>query len=391
MALKSDRLNDLRVALVHDWLTGMRGGEKCLEIFCEIFPRADIYTLFHFPGSVSETIEKHPIYTTWIGRLPFLEKRYRLYLPLFPVALEGLFLKGYDLILSSSHCVAKNVRSRPPARHISYVFTPMRYVWDQYDIYFGKQSTAGPLVRTAMALLAPLLRRWDVYTCKRVDHFLADSEHVRKRIATYYGREAEVVPIPADTRQFNLSPRSRDYYLVVSALAPYKRIDLAVRAFNRLARPLVIVGTGPQEAELKKISGGQIHWVGWADPDRLKKYYGECRALIFPGEEDAGITPVEAQASGRPVVAFGKGGALETVVPLEDFQKGKSDFFSGVFFREQTEESLIEAVESLEAHAAELDPRKIRAHALNFDREVFKKKIQNKIREKMGLQPIPDK
>jgi glycosyltransferase involved in cell wall biosynthesis len=382
--MKPDPFQTLRVALVHDWLTGMRGGEKCLEIFCEIFPRADIYTLFHLPGSVSPTIEGHRIRTTWLQRLPGLSKKYRHYLPLFPLAMEGLSLRGYDLILSSSHCVAKDVRRFPPTRHISYVFTPMRYVWDMYEIYFGRESQAGKLPRAAMAVLAPLLRKWDVYTCRRVDHFLADSHHVRRRIRRYYGREAEVVPIPVDTRLFDLSQRSGDYYLMVSALVPYKRVDLAVKAFNRLGRPLIIVGSGPQRAELERLSGDNITWAGWAEAEDLRRYYGECRGLIFPGEEDAGITPVEAQACGRPVVAYGKGGALETVVSLDDYQTGGSEFFSGVFFPEQTEDALIAAVERLEAHAGELDRVKIRAHALTFDREVFKQKIREKILEKLG-------
>ena len=384
MEKETDTLKNLRVALVHDWLTGMRGGEKCLEVFCEIFPQADLYTLFHFPGSVSGIIERHPIKTTWIQGLPFLSQKYRHYLPLFPLAMEGLSLKGYDLVLSSSHCVAKNVRPQPPARHLSYVFTPMRYIWEQYAIYFGRNSTAGRLPRTAMAAIAPLLRKWDVYTCRRVDHFLADSDHVRQRIWNYYHREAEVVPVPVDTRLFDLAPQTQDYYLMVTALVPYKRVDLAVNAFNRMGRPLVIVGTGPQRAELEKRSGNRIQWVGWASPEQLKKFYRECRALIFPGEEDAGITPVEAQASGRPVVAFGKGGALETVVSLDDYRSGRSDFFSGVFFSEQTEESLIDAVERLERQAADLNPQKIRAHALTFDREVFKKKIEDKNKGKVG-------
>ncbi|MBI5584321.1 MAG: glycosyltransferase [Deltaproteobacteria bacterium] len=362
----------------------MRGGEKCLEIFCEIFPRADIYTLFHFPGSVSGTIEKHPIHTTWIQHLPWLSQKYRNYLPLFPLAMEGVSLKGYDLILSSSHCVAKNVRRHPPTRHISYVFTPIRYVWDMYDIYFGRESRAGRLPKAALAVIAPWLRKWDVVTCRRVDHFLADSDHVRQRIRRYYNREAEVVPIPVDTRLFDLSYQPRDFYLMVTALVPYKRVDLAIKAFNRLGRPLVIVGSGPQRAELERQSGSNIIWAGWADAARLKRYYGECRALIFPGEEDAGITPVEAQASGRPVVAFGKGGALETVVSLDDYLGGRRDFFSGVFFPEQTADALIQAVERLENHASGLDREKIRAHALTFDREVFKQKIQEKILEKLG-------
>ncbi len=201
-------LKTLRVALVHDWLTGMRGGEKCLEIFCEIFPQADLYTLFHFPGTVSPTIEGHPIQTTWIQHLPFLAAKYRNYLPLFPLAMEGLSFKGYDLVLSSSHCVAKAARAQSPTKHISYVFTPIRYVWDMYDIYFGRESKAGHLPKLLMPLIAPLFRKWDIWTCRRVDYFIADSDHVRKRIRRYYQREAEVIPVPVDTGQFHPGRRA---------------------------------------------------------------------------------------------------------------------------------------------------------------------------------------
>lgn len=377
-------LSSLRVALVHDWLTGMRGGEKCLEIFCEIFPQADLYTLLHIKGSVSPLIESHRIRTTWAQHLPGIEKRYRHYLPFFPLAIRGIDLRGYDLVLSSSHCVAKGVRVHPPAVHISYVFTPIRYVWDMYDIYFGKDSSAGFLVRMLMPPLAAMLRRWDVRSTRGVDYLLADSENVRRRILKYYNREAQVVPVPVDTIHFDLNFKPRDYYLMVSALAPYKRIDLAVQAFNRSQKPLVVVGTGPLMASLQKESGKNIVWLGWQSAENLKKLYGECRALIFPGEEDAGITPLEAQASGRPVVAFGRGGVLETVVPLEDYLEGGKDFYSGVFFQEQTETSLIEAVERLEQHAHLLNPVKIRAHALQFDREVFKERMVQTITEKLN-------
>jgi glycosyltransferase involved in cell wall biosynthesis len=376
-------LSSLRVALVHDWLTGMRGGEKCLEIFCEIFPQADLYTLLHIKGSVSPVIESHRIRTTWAQYLPGVEEKYRHYLPLFPLAVRSIDLRGYDLVLSSSHCVAKGVRVHPPAVHISYVFTPIRYVWDMYDIYFGKDSSARFPVRMVMPLVAALLRRWDVRTSQGVDYLLADSENVRRRILKYYRREAEVVPVPVDTNLFDLTFQSQGYYLMVSALAPYKRIDLAVRAFNRIQKPLVVVGTGPLMVTLQKESAKNITWLGWQPAENLKKLYGECQALIFPGEEDAGITPLEAQASGRPVVAFGRGGVLETVVPLEDYLEGRKDFFGGVFFQEQTETSLIEAVERLEKHTHLLNPVKIRAYAQQFDREVFKERIIRTISEKM--------
>ncbi|MGA3085217.1 MAG: glycosyltransferase [Thermodesulfobacteriota bacterium] len=382
---KQKRIGSLKVALVHDWLTGMRGGEKCLEIFCEIFPQADLYTLLHVKGSVSPTIEKHRILTTWAQHLPGVEKKYRHYLPLFPLAVRSMNLKGYDLVLSSSHCVAKGVRVYPPTLHISYIFTPVRYVWDMYDIYFGKESSTGLLVRVVMPFVAAILRHWDVRTSQQVDYLLADSENVRRRILKYYHREAEVIPVPVDTKHFDLSFQPRDYYLMVTALAPYKRIDLAVRAFNRSQKPLIIVGTGPLMESLQKESGKNIIWLGWQSNENLKKLYGECLALIFPGEEDAGITPLEAQASGRPVVAFGRGGALETVVPLEEYLEGRRDFFSGIFFREQMETALLEAVERLEQHAHLLNPEKIRNHSLQFDREIFKERMIRTIVEKLKL------
>lgn len=377
------KLSSLRVALVHDWLTGMRGGEKCLEVFCELFPQADIYTLLHIKGAVSPIIEKHRIRTSWIQKFPGVDEKYRNYLPFFPLAIKSFSLRGYDLVLSSSHCVAKGIGVPVGALHIAYIHTPMRYVWDMYEVYFGKDSTAGWPAKKLMPLLAPSLRRWDIRSNHGVHFFLANSDHVRRRIMNCYGRPSEVIFPPVETGAFEISDQSQDYYLIVSALAPYKRIDLAVRAFNRLEKPLVIVGTGPNKEELQKISGKTITWLGWQDEAQLKKLFSRCRALIFPGEEDAGITPLEAQASGRPVVAFGRGGALETVVPLEDYLEGRKDFFSGILFQEQTESSLLEAVERLEKHDHLLNPDKIRDHALQFDREIFKDRILRTILQKL--------
>jgi glycosyltransferase involved in cell wall biosynthesis len=376
-------LSSLRVALVHDWLTGMRGGEKCLEVFCEIFPEADIYTLLHIKGSVSPTIESHRIKTSWIQHLPWVERKYRNYLPLFPRAIESLPLKGYDLILSSSHCVAKGVTVPPGALHVAYVHTPMRYVWDLFDVYFGKESTAGRPAKVVMPMVRPYLQKWDVRSNDRVHYFLANSDHVRRRILRHYRRPAEVIHPPVDTQAFDLFSEPKDYYLLVSALAPYKRVDLAIRAFNRMEKPLVIVGTGPLMPSLKKESGKNISWLGWQSDEALKKLYGECRAFIFPGEEDAGITPLESQASGRPVVAFGRGGALETVVPLGDYREGKRDFFSGIFFPEQTEDSLINAVRTLESHIHLLNSERVRVHSETFDRQVFKERITRTILQKL--------
>ena len=284
--------------------------------------------------------------------------------------------------------MAKGIPVPPRALHIAYIHTPMRYVWDLFDVYFGKESTAGRPAKVIMPAIRPFLQKWDVRSNDRVHYFLANSDHVRRRILRHYRRPAEVIHPPVDTQAFDLFSKPKDYYLLVSALAPYKRVDLAVRAFNRMEKPLVIVGTGPLMPSLKKESGKNISWLGWQPGESLRKLYGECRAFIFPGEEDAGITPLEAQASGRPVVAFGRGGALETVVPLDDYRQGKRDFFSGIFFPEQTEESLIEAVQTMENHIHLLNPEKVRAHAKTFDRQVFKERITRTILQKLKDRPF---
>lgn len=365
----------MKVALVHDWLTGMRGGEKVLEVFCEIFPDADLYTLLHVKGSVSKTIEDRRIKTSFIQNLPMAAKSYRNYLPLFPKAVEGFDLSGYDLILSSSHCVAKGVRRPAGSFHISYVFTPMRYVWDLYSDYFGS-GRASLIKRAAMGAFLGYLRRWDVRSSERVDHFVTLSNHVAERIRRHYKRDAEVIYPPVDCSRFPLSrEKHEDFYLVVSAFAPYKRIDIAIEAFKRLGKRLVVIGTGQDESRLKAAAGKNIEFLGWRNDSEIADYYRRCAALVFPGEEDFGIVPLEAMASGRPVIAYAKGGALETVVPLKDKGQGRGERPTGVFFHEQTPQALMEAVGRLEANMDEFIPPDIRRHALAFDRPAFKENM----------------
>jgi glycosyltransferase involved in cell wall biosynthesis len=251
----------MKVAIVHDWLTGMRGGEKCLEVFCELFPEATIYTLLHLPGSVSPAIEDHKIETSFLQRLPFVSRRYRYYLPLFPRAAKLFQLQGYDLVLSSSHCVAKNVCVPPGACHISYVYTPMRYVWDQFDAYFGP-GRASWAVRSAMRLIRPWLQTQDVAANDSVHHFVAISHHVARRIRRFYGRDAEVVHPPVDVDEFGPSAQDDGYFLMVTALAPYKRVDLAIEAFNQLGRPLKVIGSGQDEARLRRLAGPTVELLG---------------------------------------------------------------------------------------------------------------------------------
>ena len=354
-----------RVAIVHEWFTGMRGGEKCVEALCEVFPDADIYALLHVPGSVSPLIERAIVRTSFVQHLPAFATQYRRYLPLFPLAVRQFDLRGYDIVISSNHCVAKGARVPPGVLHICYCYTPMRYIWGQYDDYFGK-GRAGLLTRGAMRLFVGPLRRWDVATAAHPRHYVAISENVRSRIREIYRREADLIYPPVDTSLFTLSRRDDGYYQIVSALVPYKAVDIAIEAFNRSGDRLVIVGTGPDASRLKKLAGPRITFEGWQSEDRLRKYYAGCRAVIFPGEEDFGIVPLEAMATGKPVLAFARGGALETVVDSPELR-------TGILFPEQSVGSLLAGLSTLKE--SEFDPSRIRAHALTFDREIYKSRM----------------
>jgi glycosyltransferase involved in cell wall biosynthesis len=359
----------VRVALVHDWLTGMRGGERCLEVFCELFPDADLYTLLHVRGSVSPVIERRRVVTSFIQRLPDAARRYRSYLPLFPAAIRRFDLRGYDLVLSSSHAVAKGVRVPRGALHVCYCFTPMRYVWDLYDAYFGPRASG--LTRVLMPPLAAALRRWDRRTAGGVHHFVGISRFIADRIRRCYGREADVIYPPVDVARFRIEERPEDFYLVVSALAPYKRVDLAVAAATRLGRRLLVVGTGPEERRLRAAASPSVEFLGWKDDPQVAELYARCRALLFPTVEDFGITPLEAMAAGRPVIALGQGGALETVVP-----PGGAAPPTGLFFARQTADDLAEAILRFEAGAVTFEPKALRRHAETFDRPLFKERVE---------------
>jgi glycosyltransferase involved in cell wall biosynthesis len=366
-----------RVALVHDWLTGMRGGERCLEVFCELFPDAPLYTLLHVPGSVSPVIERRRIVTSFVQHLPSAATRYRHYLPLFPAAVRGFDLAGYDLIVSLSHCAAKAVRRPRGALHLSYCFSPMRYVWDLYDDYFG--ARAGLLVRVAMPPVAAALRAWDRRT-GNVDGFVAISQHIADRIRRVYGRAADVIHPPVETARFRPVARPDDFYLVVSALVPYKRVDLAVAAANRLRRRLLVIGTGPEAARLRAMAGPTVEFLGWRPDAEVADFYARCRAVLFPGVEDYGIVPLEAAAAGRPTIAFAGGGALETMIGL-----GRSGAPpTAVFFEAQTEEGMAGAIREFDDAADRFDPGALRARALEFDTAVFRRRIRDYLDGRWG-------
>ena len=344
----------LRVVLVHDWLTGMRGGEKVLESLIRILPAAEILTLVHARGSVSDLIASRPIRSSIIQRLPQSARLYRHYLPLFPAAIELFDTDDVDLVISTSHCAAKAIIPTGRALHVCYCHSPMRYAWDQFEAYFGPARVG----RSVNAVLRPILAwlaRWDRDTAGRVQHFVANSRHVAGRIARYYNQQATVVHPPVDTEFFTpgeASPES--YFLVVSALVPYKRIDVAIDAAGRLGVPLKIVGAGPDLNRLRARAGATVEFLGALGGSALREVYRRATALVLPGEEDFGIAPVEAMACGRPVIALRRGGALETVVPG----------VTGVLVDHPTPEAFADAMR--EMARGEFDRAAVRAHAETF-------------------------
>ncbi|MEJ0022953.1 MAG: glycosyltransferase [Alphaproteobacteria bacterium] len=363
----------MRVAIIHYWLFHMRGGEKVLEALCELFPQADIFTHVYDPANVSQTITSHRVQTTFIQRLPFARRLYKKYLSLMPMALEEIDLRGYDLVISSESGPAKGVIPPPDAYHLCYCHSPMRYVWDQYHVY---RESAGALSRASMPLLIHPLRVWDVTSAARVDQFVANSNSIKERIKKYWRRPAMVVPPPVEIERFRLSKEVGDFYLYVGEAVPYKRLDLAIEACNTLGRRLVVIGGGPDMRRMRALAGPTIEFLGHAPPHILRDYYAHCRALLFPGEEDFGIVPVEAMASGRPVLAFGRGGALDTVVDGE----------TGMLFHEQSVEALSRAIEDFEAVGDRaFDPARLRAHASQFSRHAFKNRIAAIVDDAIGV------
>lgn len=360
----------MKTALIHYWLVGMRGGEKVLEALCRLFPEADIFTHVYCPEAVSETIRKHPVKTTFINKLPGARKHYQHYLPLMPMALEQLDLRGYDLVISSESGPAKGVLTSAETRHICYCHTPMRYVWDMYHDYIKEQ---GVLTRAAMRYLTPRLRQWDVLSANRVDHFVANSATVAARIHKHYRRDATVIYPPVDVAAFTpedgvfTRPGKNAPYLCLGQLVGYKRADLAVKACTNTKRPLVVIGDGPLRKKLEANAGPTVQFLGWRGTHDLKQHIHACKALLFPGEEDFGIVPVEVQAAGRPVIAYRKGGALETV----------REGVSGLFFAEQTVASLTEALDMFEQRADAFDPVVINEHAQTFAPECFAAAFMN--------------
>ena len=349
-----------RVALVHDWLTGMRGGEKVLEALCTLYPDAPLYTLVHVRGSVSPLIESRRIVTSFVQALPGSGRLYRHYLPLFPAAVEWLNLEGFDLVISSSHCAVKSVLRPASAVHVCYCHSPMRYAWDQFDAYFGPRQVGAAASRVLRPIMAGLAR-WDAATADRVDQYVANSAYVADRIRRYYNRGSTVVYPPVDTTFYRPAP-SRDTdppFLIVSALVPYKRVDLAIEACQRIGARLDIVGRGPERSRLESLAGPGVRFLGWKTDEEIRALYQQAAAVLLPGTEDFGMVPVEAQACGTPVVARGAGGARETV------RHGVTGILAG----ESSVESFAAALD--ECRRTPFDRDAIRANAEQFSRERF--------------------
>lgn len=353
----------MKIALIADWLTNYGGAESVVSAFHDLFPQAPIYTTLYKPKAMRELGTLKNVHTTWLNKIPFAKHQWLL--SLMPVEVERMNLDGYDIVLSSSHSVAKGVITKPETVHICYCHTPMRYAWESWDLESRLKKFPRILHGTIRKQIAKI-KEWDFAAAQRVDHFIANSTHIAGQIKKHYGREAVVIYPPVHTEKFKpiLNPTA-DYYLAVGRLIPYKKFDLLVETFNTLGLPLKIAGTGPDLKKLRKMAKSNIEILGHVEEVELAKLYANCKALLFPQLEDAGIVPLEAMASGRPVIALNRGGSLDTMI----------DGVTGVLFEEQTTDSLKKAITRFESMT--FDPKVIRAHAEKFDVELFKQKILN--------------
>lgn len=361
----------MRVAIIHDWLTVYAGAEKVLSQMLLLYPQAEVFTLVDFlPDADRGFLASHKVHTSFIQRLPKARSSYRSYLPLMPLAIEQFDLGAFDLVLSSSHAVAKGVLTGPDQIHVCYCHSPIRYAWDLQGQYLRESGLQRGIKSWLARLILSYIRMWDVRTANGVDHFIANSSFIARRIRKVYGRASAVVPPPVDVPQVpSLSPR-KDYYVTASRLVPYKRIDLIIKAFNAMPdKALVVIGSGPMLAEMKQLAGNNVRVLGYQPQDVLEEHLAEARAFVFAAEEDFGIAPVEAQAYGTPVIAYGKGGILDSVV----------DGQTGSFFPAQTVEAITAAIDAFEKRTSPWDNAQIAQHALEFRPEAFRARLAAQI------------
>ncbi|HDQ72941.1 MAG TPA: glycosyltransferase family 4 protein [Chloroflexi bacterium] len=359
----------MRLALLHDWLNQLGGAEDVLETLVSMFPRAPVYTSIYWREGMPAAYRDWDIRPTWMDRLPGIYRHHQAYFPLYPLAFSRLRLTGYDVVLSNKSGFCIGVQAEQ-ALHICYCLAPTRYVWD-FDAYAAREALS-PAVRAILRPLVAFLRRWDYGAAQRVDHFVAISSEIQARIRRYYGRESTVIYPPVETDRFEPANTQDDYYLIVSRLIPYKRIDLAVRAFNQLALPLLIAGDGRDREPLEALAGPNVTFLGRVPDEDLPDLFARCRAYVLPGLEDFCISPVQAQAAGRPVIAYRAGGALDTVVEGE----------TGVFFHEMTPEALASAVAGFDVDG--VDPRACVRNAMRFDASVFKQALSRYIERRVA-------
>ena len=370
----------MRVAIVHHWFISLGGGERVVESIASIFPTADVFTLFLDKEKLPAGLRKHKITTSFLDKIPAARRAHRYFLPLYPLAVEMLDLSCYDLVITSDSGPVKGVVTDPAATHICYCYSPMRYLWDGHSAYLRKMP---PLTQTIFRLACHYVRNWDYSAAQRVDHFIADSHYVASRIRKYYRRDSTVIHPPIDTSKGFLASKHEDYYLAVGRLVPYKRTELLIDACAKLGRKLVIVGVGPELPRLMNKAAKNVEFLGQVDESRLRNVYAQCRALLFAADEDFGMVPLEAQSYGRPVIAYGKGGALETVLgtfpPVGEQKANGVSEMTGVFFQEQTADSLANAIRSFESAEESFLPQQIQLHARKFDTSVFLDRLRSYI------------
>lgn len=364
----------MKKALIHDWFSTYAGAEKCVESFTDIWDDFGIYSLIDFLSDADrdKILKGKRAHTSFIQKLPFAKDKYRNYLPLFPLAIEQFDLSGYDVVLSSSHAVAKGVLTHSNQLHIAYVHTPIRYAWDLYHQYLRESGLDRGLKGVLAKYFLHKIRLWDASTANRVDHYVANSRYIARRIKKTYGKPSDVIYPPVDVDKFTLREAKEEFYLAASRMVPYKKIDLIVEAFSQTDKKLLVIGDGPDMAKIKSKAGKNVELLGFASDETMADLMGRAKAFVFAAEEDFGITPVEAQACGTPVICFGRGGARETVLDGE----------SGLYFMEQNAKELLAAVAKFEQNYDKFEPAKIRENSLKFSRARFESEIKSYVEKK---------